>query len=302
MKTKAEIDITYTEYKLTLSAATNIQMTASPQTDKEYNAYVSKSYINSSNEVTATTLNVRGGPSSNYWVIGQLKQGDKVTILGETNGWYQIKYTENLSWVNASPDDVSYYLNPNNFVNDSKQMYQFLDLSKPSEVSASALNSYLKGKGIFEGMGQAFIDASAANGINDIYLVSHALLETGNGNSTLAKGVKYNGVTVYNFFGIGAYDGSAITSGAKKAYEEGWTTPYKAIVGGAKFIGSGYINNGLNTLYKMRWNPEAMATSGRYGKQYATDIGWAYKQVTTMYNLYQQIGDYVLYLDVPVYK
>ncbi|MDY0394152.1 hypothetical protein RWE15_06225 [Virgibacillus halophilus] len=94
----------------------------------------------------------------------------------------------------------------------------------------------------------------------------------------------------------------------KKAYEEGWTTPYKAIVGGADFIGNDYIkgNNGenrkLNTLYKMRWNPGAMDETGRFGKQYATDIGWASKQINRMYDLYQQLDSYTLYLDIPVYK
>src|SRR5690625_4437000 len=231
-------------------------MTASPQTDQNY-AYVSKSWIDKNNKVTADVLNVRGGAGTKYKVVGQLTKGNNVTILGEVNGWYQIKFTH-YQWLNASPNDVLYYLDPSNFVNDEKQQFQFLDLAKSSDASAAVLNNYLKGKGILSGQGQAFIDASRINGINDLYLVSHAMLETGHGTSTLASGVKYNGVTVYNMYGIGAYDSCPIECGAKRAYEEGWTTPYKAIVGGAKFIGNGYINSGLNTLYKMRWNPAAM--------------------------------------------
>ncbi|SDC05490.1 bifunctional autolysin [Terribacillus halophilus] len=293
-----------TQYDLTLEEAVAIQRTTNPapQTDSEYKTYVSAEYINSNNQVTADLLNVRGGPSTSYWVVGTLSKGAKVTILGQTGKWYQIEFTNSRQWVNASPSDIQYYLDPNNFINDEKQRFQFLDLTRASDADAATLNKYLKGKGTLEGQGQAFIDAAKLYGINDVYLVSHATLETGNGTSTLAQGVKYNGTTVYNMYGVGAYDSCPIDCGAKRAYDEGWTTPYLAIVGGAQYIGDGYINSGQNTLYKMRWNPEAMDKTGTFGKQYATDIGWASKQVSTMYNLYQNLGIYTLYLDIPNYR
>lgn len=288
-----------TTYNLTLSEALNMQMKASPQTDSHY-AYVSKTYIKN-NKVTASSLNVRSGPGTGYEVVGNLSNGTKVTIVGEQNGWYQIKYNHG-QWVNASSDDVLYYLDPTNFVDHSRQKFQFLDLSKASDATVTELNRYLSGKGTLSGQGKAFKDASEIHGINDVYLISHAILETGHGTSTLAKGVMYKGVKVYNMYGVGAYDNCPIDCGAKKAYEEGWTTPYKAIVGGAKFIGNSYIKAGQNTLYKMRWNPEGMATYGYATHQYATDIGWAYKQVGTMYNLYQALKLNNLYLDIPVYS
>ena len=161
-----------------------------------------------------------------------------------------------------------------------------------------------------------------------MYLISHASLETGNGSSDLAQGIEVglnkNNVPVivtkanrssltkikkvYSMFGIKAFDSCAITCGSRHAYEQGWDTPYKAIVGGAQFIGEEYIQGKnkegtkLNTIYKMRWNPEFASINGGYGKQYATDIGWASKQVNSMYNLYQQIGSYTLYLDIPEYR
>ncbi|WP_246484849.1 SH3 domain-containing protein [Virgibacillus salarius] len=301
---KSEVEIfgvEKTKYDISLSEAVDIQMKANPQTDKEYDTFVSKSYIKNG-KVTASTLNVRGGPSTSYWVVGQLKEGAKVTIINEVNGWYQIEFTNSRQWVNASPEDIEYYLNPNNFINDERQQFQFLDLARSSDATASTLNKFLLGKGILEGKGQAFIDASRVNGVNDIYLVSHALLETGNGTSTLANGVEYKGKIVYNMYGIGANDGCAITCGAAKAYKEGWTTPYKAIVGGAQFIGNEYIKSGQNTLYKMRWNPASMSKNGYASHQYATDIGWASKQIYTMYNLYKQLDSYTLYLDIPEYN
>jgi mannosyl-glycoprotein endo-beta-N-acetylglucosaminidase len=291
-----------TSYNLSLNEALNIQLGASPQTDKEYATYVSSGYINSKNEVTASSLNVRGGPSTDYWIVGTLSKGTKVEILGHSGNWYKIAYTGSRQWVNPDPEDLLFYLDPNNFINNTVQKFQFLDLSRGSGVTASTLNDYLKGKGSLAGQGKAFIDASDLYGINDIYLVSHAILETGNGSSSLAQGVEYKGKTVYNMYGFGAYDSCPIECGAKKAYEEGWFTPYKAIVGGADIIASNYISKGQNTLYQMRWNPEAMSKTGSFSHQYATDIGWAYKQVYTMYNLYNDIGSYTLYLDIPSYK
>lgn len=289
-----------TKYNLTLDEAVNQQMKTNPQTDKNY-AYVSKSWIGANSKVTADVLNVRPAPNVSRAPIGSLTNGTKVKILGEVNGWYQIEYVSS-SWVDASAFDVLYYLDPANFANDSKQMFQFLDLSKASSVSKQELNSLLKGKGTLQGQAQAFIDAGVKNNINDLYLVSHALLETGNGMSELAQGVKYNGTTVYNMYGVGAYDGCAVSCGAQTAYNEGWTTPYKAIVGGAKFIGNNYVKAGQNTLYKMRWNPASMESRGGASHQYATDIGWASKQINTMYNLYQQLNSYILFLDIPSYK
>lgn len=70
------------------------------------------------------------------------------------------------------------------------------------------------------------------------------------------------------------------------------------IIGGAKFIGNSYINHATykqDTIYKMRWSSAAT-------HQYATDIGWAYKQVTRMYSLYNLLDNYTLYYDIPVYN
>ncbi|MGG4178490.1 N-acetylglucosaminidase [Virgibacillus pantothenticus] len=292
--------INKTKYNLTMNQALEMQMKVGPQTDQPY-AYVSKSYIDKSGNVTADVLNVRSGPGITYKSIGKLYKDTKVKILKETGSWYTIQYVSN-QWVYAHADDVRYYLDPTNFQSDPIQQYQFLDLSKPSGASVQVLNKFLKGKGILDGLGKDFLDASRKNGINDLYLVSHALLETGNGSSVLANGVKHKGVTVYNMFGIGANDGCAIECGAQRAYKEGWTTPSKAVVGGAKFIANQYIKDGRNTLYKMRWNPASMEKHKEASYQYATDIGWASKQIYTMYNLYQEIGSYILYLDIPTYK
>ena len=63
---------------------------------------------------------------------------------------------------------------------------------------------------------------------------------------------------VYNVYGIGAFDSNAIYYGARRAYNEGWTSVSKAIVEGAQFVAENYIYAGQDTLYEMRWNPDAL--------------------------------------------
>ncbi|MCF2648256.1 glucosaminidase domain-containing protein [Niallia sp. Sow4_A1] len=256
--------------------------------------------------VTATTLNIRSKASTTGHIYGSVKKGTLVTVLKEDSKskWVEVSYN---AWRNATSSDVKYYLDPTNFSSDNVQRFQFMDLTKSSEVPVSILNQYLKGKGILEGQGQAFIDAGKKYGINEVYLMAHTLLETGNGTSTLAKGIEYNGKKVYNMYGIGAYDDCPDECGAEAAYDNGWTTPYKAILGGAAFIENGYIggknsyNIVQNTIYKMRWNPELMNNKSFAGHQYATDIGWASKQVKVMSEVYN-LRPFILHLEIPVYK
>mgnify|MGYP001328489594 CR=1 FL=1 len=201
-------------------------------------------------------------------------------------------------WRDATRDEVIYYSNPENYKDQSSNsFYQFLVLSQPAGLEPGEINQkILNGKGSLEGTGDAFVDAANIYGVNEVYLLAHALHETGNGDSELAKGVKVNGTTVYNMYGIQAYDDCPVSCGANHAYDQGWDTPYKAIVGGAKFIAKDYVHAGQDTLYKMRWNP---ASPGNH--QYATDVNWAIGQTSRIVNLYKLIDNYTLFFDIPVY-
>nr|WP_302473130.1 SH3 domain-containing protein [Heyndrickxia coagulans] len=298
------------KYDLSLDELANIQMKVSPQTDTN-ERYIRSDAIKLTSHTTGVVQNgnwhIRDGAGTKNHEVGEtLKEGTKVTILSTVKGndgytWYQISY--NKAWKNATKNEVKYYLNPNNFVSDPVRSLQFLKLTSTANLNATEVNQkILAGKGILAGKASAFLKAAKQNGINEIYLIAHALLETGNGTSQLANGVKYNGKTVYNMYGTGANDGNAVQNGARYAYQHGWTTPEAAIIGGAKFISSNYLSAGQDTLYKMRWNPDAAATYGYASHQYATDIGWAYKQVDEIYNLYNLLDNYNITLEVPSYK
>ncbi|GAF19989.1 bifunctional autolysin Atl [Bacillus sp. JCM 19046] len=206
--------INYTPYHISLKQAVDRQFGPYAVTD-QYPQYVSQEHVGYSSSnggyyfVNTAVLNVRSGPGTNHPVVDQLRQGQRLSVRRSTNGWYQ------LFWVNAKKEDIEYYMNPANFVNNERQKFQFLDLTKSSGVTASILNNYLAGRGTLSNQGQAFIDAGRIHGINDIYLLSHALLETGHGTSTLARGNEYNGKTVYNMYGIGAIDSCPIECGTK---------------------------------------------------------------------------------------
>lgn len=199
----------------------------------------------------------------------------------------------------ATESETAEYMNPNSFYTDAYK-YQFLDLSKPNNVSEETLNNYLADKGVMKGMGAAFIEAAKEYNVSEVYLVAHACLESGNGTSQLATGVEVNGTTVYNLFGIGAYDANPVGNGSQRAYSQGWTSAEAAIKGGAKWISENYVNSPdgrQNTLYKMLWNPENPGTH-----QYATDIGWAVKQAVSIEKIFSSFTDATLSFDVPVYS
>ncbi|TGA79677.1 mannosyl-glycoprotein endo-beta-N-acetylglucosamidase [Staphylococcus croceilyticus] len=207
-------------------------------------------------------------------------------------------------WSNASASEIKNAMNPDTLSKDNTHKYQFLRLDRPQNLSVASMNTLLKGKGVLENQGQAFSDAAKAAGINEIYLIAHALIETGNGQSQLANGgdVVNNKVTTnnankyYNVFGIAAYDSNPIASGINYAKSAGWNSVSKAIIGGAKFIGQDYIKAGQNTLYKMRWNPDHPGTH-----QYATDINWANLNAEILKSFYDKIKTVGKYFEITSY-
>lgn len=220
-------------------------------------------------------------------------------------------------FIPAELDDIEYFLNPSNFTS-SRGMMQFLRIDKYREgISVSELNSYLnglpknngKGGNVFYNQGQTFINAAKKYNIDLTYLVGHAMWETGYGGSTLAKGqtiTTYKGeklpepVTVYNFYGIGAIDGSANVSGAEASYSNGWTSIEKTIEGSAEWISKNYIHSSKynqNTIYKMKWNYDYT------WHQYATDVNWANGISGIMSTLSGKYDNKnVLTYEVPSYK
>ncbi|WP_188393456.1 glucosaminidase domain-containing protein, partial [Compostibacillus humi] len=326
--------INYSKYNITLEDAAKKQMKVSPQTDVYMNGdlYVRWDAFISLNGTKSGVIDkgwrIRTGPGTNFKTAYMTTSPREVKLIGyarDSKGakWWKITRDSLPSylghWVDAKYEEVLYNMDPDNFIYDDTQIYQFLDLRHYTGIPLSELRELLKNKGKLDGTEQYFRDAAKAARINELYLISHALLETGNGKSVLAMGVpvdKDGKVTrdsngniaktsktykvVYNMYGIGAYDKCAIDCGAERAFKEKWFTVKDAIIGGAQFAKNNYIYSGQNTIYKMRWNPAALVT-GSPTHQYATDVGWARKQVSYYARFYSS-GKYNLIFDIPVYK
>ena len=277
--------------------------------------YIHSSLVKADTVRATADAKVYEGAGKNHHTFGKLEKGETVQVVEHDPEWLQVHYR---AWRIPKREDVKEILDPN----DTDNMYQHIRLDESIGVSADELNVVLEGKGILEGLGQAFIDGGKKHGINEAYLIAHAFLETAQGTSELATGVEV-GVnekkqpvivtddnrddlkkikTTYNMFGIGAADSCPLECGAKTAYEEKWFDPETAIREGAAWIGKDYIYNEFeqNTLYKMKWNPKM--GEGFHWKQYATDIEWAEKQTKKMKEIYKQLRDPIYSYDIPTYE
>ncbi|SHH99616.1 glucosaminidase domain-containing protein [Clostridium grantii] len=263
--------------------------------DNFYSGYIKvlDSSIISNKKANETIKTDNYSKTLDEMVTNQITNGAPVTSTGS-------------SWIKPSAAILKFYINPNNFMDDYGK-YIFMDLRYMDGVTVDDLNKLLVGKGILEGKGQAFLDAALAKNINPIYLVSHCLLETGNGTSSLAKGIEVsevNGLQVekkitYNLFGIKATDSNPNKYGSEYAYTQGWFSIEDAILGGAEYIGSGYINSSKynqNTLYEMRYNVNVS------WHQYSSDVAWAYKQIKNIKSLIEACKNAQPIFEIPIYK
>lgn len=225
---------------------------------------------------------------------------DKQMRLGVPNWKYgpQIDVPGH-GWTPVSRDTAFSYLNPKLYsVEDNDGFFQFNILTSYIGIPLSVLEKSLVKKGTLAGKAESFLFAAKKYNINEMYLIAHAITETGGGTSKLATGrLERNGRGVYNMYGIAAFDGAAESKGADFAGDHGWYTPEDAIIGGAEFTSKKFFQVGQDTLYKMRWNPHAPATH-----QYATAVNWALVQSQIMYKMAISCPDFVYYFDIPVYN
>lgn len=174
---------------------------------------------------------------------------------------------------------------------------------KMEELLKSKDNSVLKGKAA------AIIKAAKSEKLDPVYLLSQTLNESAYGTSDLSKKtitevitgdslkkdangnvigfLKVNGkyitkkiseTTVYNLYGIKAYDSDPQLCGSSYAYYMGWTSVNKAINGAAQYVSDNYIHHTgyqQNTLFKMRYNPKKDDLWHQYSTNpsYAEEIG-----------------------------
>ncbi|WP_062108548.1 SH3 domain-containing protein [Bacillus niameyensis] len=282
-----------------------------------------------------TTIDIKGKKQTGYVHIDDITTKDVVHIStynyelpkmvdAQLKAYADTDLTKGNGWQLASRNQIEYYTNPVNFPFGSPESFQFLVLSHPAGIDVDEVNQkILANAGVLTNKAKIFVEGANKYKINEIYLIAHALLETGRGSTELATGISKwtkrnakgeivkdsNGKPiimdispkkVYNMYGIGAFNSCPNECGAQKAYDSGWFSVDEAIREGAGFVANGYINQTQDTLYKMRWNPAQLNGSYQASHQYATDVGWASKQTATIYQMYEKLsGNYVLVFDVP---
>ncbi|KIJ86785.1 autolysin [Staphylococcus saprophyticus] len=210
----------------------------------------------------------------------------------------QVSSKDNKTWRDASSTEIKAAMDSSKFIESDTQKYQFLELDKYQGIDHNRIKRMLIDNPTLLKHSDEFIKAAKDKHVNEVYLISHALLETGSAKSELSSGVEIDGKKYYNFFGVGALDEDPIKTGSEYAKKHGWDTPQKAISGGANFIHGHFLSNkDQNTLYSMRWNPK---NPGEH--QYATDIKWAESNASLMAHFYEDMKTEGKYYKYFVYK
>lgn len=231
------------------------------------------------------------------------------------------------SWVTASEKAVRYYMDPRNFLTESG-IFQFESLEYQKDIQdQNGVENVLKntpmykasyeyiddtGKSVTTTYSNTFMDAAALSGVSPYHLASRVKQEVVTGPTSMSSSVSgtvkgYEGI--YNFYNIGANNstkaGGAVANGLAWAnkdttYMRPWTTRYKAIVGGAQYLGSNYINIGQNTLYLQKFNVTANNT---YNHQYMSNIEAPWSEALKTAEAYgTDKADMSLVFSIPVYS
>ena len=130
------------------------------------------------------------------------------------------------------------------------------DLGANIELSAKDMDdiidkwsTHMKNGTRFKGKGATFVEAAKETGLNPIYLMAHAALESSWGNSEMAQ-------DRHNYYGINAVDNNP-----NRAYAMGDSVD-EGIIAGAHWIKRNFYDHGYRTLEQMQ------------AANYATDPSW----------------------------
>lgn len=114
---------------------------------------------------------------------------------------------------------------------------------------------------------------------NAEFYISDTNVEKGNGCSNNWYYVYYN-----NNYGYVCSNLVKILGELQTTYERPWTTPKKAIVGGAEYISKGYIAKGQYTSYLKKFNVNPNGYYPVYNHQYMANLRAPMSEAVTTYN------------------
>ena len=259
--------------------------------DKDFNELVRLEYDGYSKGwslIEDTGSYIDGYKSFDSWSYNYLTNVFSTNFSGGGSVWYA-----------ANKKTIEYYLDPRNFLNE-RQIFMFESLSYNADyhtkegIEVMLKGSFMEGK-LADSVNNktyvdAFIDAAITHNVSPYVLVSRVIQEVGIKGSTIVSGTVSGYEGYYNFYNIQAYGNSAsetIARGLGYAKEQGWNSPYKAIIGGASFLGSNYIGVGQDTLYLQKWD---LVGPNYANHQYMQNIQAPSTESIKTYNGYKNIG------------
>ena len=133
---------------------------------------------------------------------------------------------------------------------------------------------------------------------NAEFYISNTNAATGNGCSKSWYYVYYE-----NNYGYVCSNLVKIIGDLETTYERPWTTPKKAIVGGAQYISKGYIAKGQYTSYLKKFNVNPSGYYPVYNHQYMANLRAPMSEASTTYNSMKDNGllDNTLNFVIPVF-
>lgn len=212
----------------------------------------------------------------------------------------------------ASRELVRYYMDPRNFLN-ADYIYMFMQQYNTDEPKTDGLRKVVAGTFLNT---DEYIDilmqASKASNINPNVLAAKIIQEQGSkGISGLISGTYSFPVSAdsdkkvtgyYNYFNYSAYgktESDKIVNGLRFAYDMGWSSPLKSIVGGAQRYESDYAARGQLNFYYMDYN---IKNPKQINHQYATAVYDARSKAAPLKKSYAEDFDSNLKFSIPVYK
>ena len=246
-------------------------------------------------------------------VISSWKSMEDGAYDWNTNKWVVFDGSD---WVAASGELIAYYMDPRNFLDDVN-VFQFETLSYDNSyqsiegVQNILNNSFMSGTytdtdGWTATYAEAFIYAAEQSGVSPYHLASRALQELGTQGSASVSGTVSGYEGYFNFYNIGATsssnpvrNGLAFAQQYNDEYFLPWNVKWKAIAGGAVYLGRRYINVGQDTLYLQKFNVQG---NNPYTHQYMTNVQAPSSEAKKMAIAYGDAADLGIVFKIPVYE
>ena len=217
------------------------------------------------------------------------------------------KRYDNGTWLCASDKAIRQMMDPRNILNEDN-IFQFLELKyidgaqTVEGIKSLTEDSFLEGDSI----AYAMLEAGKNADVDPYFITASLIQEQGRSGTSLSRGYEYNGAIVYNPFNIRATGNSSeeiLQNAAEYAYNQGWDSLEKALIGGVNFVRQGYIDVGQNTLYLQKF--DVVNHDGSiYSHQYMQNLFAARSEASNMKSIYEASNtvDANLNFIIPLYE